>query len=192
MARRLISPHPRLQVTYGVRVDASHFQGNPAFNPLIDSVFGKRNDAVPRGVYVSPRLGFSWTYGTNPQVGGFEGAQRGSRGQISGGIGQFQNLPSSQLIAAAVDQTGLATAAQQLTCIGSAVPVPNWADYLTNTGMIPSTCAGDTVDVLEHCAERRAVRARLHAAAQLARKPQLEHADPRQPVPADERRRRIR
>ena len=77
------------------------------FNPVVDSVFGARNDAVPRGVYVSPRLGFSWTYGTNPQIGGFEGAQRGSRGQISGGIGQFQNLPNSQLIAGAVDQTGL-------------------------------------------------------------------------------------
>ena len=134
----------RLQVTYGVRVDASNFQGNPAYNPLVDSVFGKRNDAVPRGVYVSPRVGFSWTYGTNPQVGGFQGAQRGSRGQISGGIGQFQNLPSSPLIAAAVDETGLPSAAQQLTCIGSAVPVPDWQDYLQNSGSIPTTCADNT------------------------------------------------
>jgi hypothetical protein len=136
-------PAPRLQITYGLRVDAAHFQGSPANNPVIDSVFGTRNDAVPRGVYVSPRLGFSWTYGTNPQVGGFEGAQRGSRGQISGGIGQFQNLPSSQLIAAAVDQTGLPSAAQQLSCVGSAVPLPNWGDYLSSTGNIPSTCVGD-------------------------------------------------
>ncbi len=105
----------RLQVTYGIRVDAAHFQGNPAFNPQLDSIFAQRNDAVPRGVYVSPRLGFSWNYGTNPQIGGFDGAQRGSRGQISGGIGQFQNLPNSPLIAAAVDQTGLPSAAQQLS-----------------------------------------------------------------------------
>lgn len=135
---------PRLQITYGVRVDASNFQGNPAYNAVIDSLFGKRNDAVPRGVYVSPRLGFSWTYGTNPQIGGFEGAARGSRGNISGGIGQFQNLPNSQLIAGAVDQTGLATAAQQLSCVGSAVPTPNWLDYLTSTGTIPTTCADNT------------------------------------------------
>jgi hypothetical protein len=134
----------RLQITYGVRVDASHFQGNPSYNAVVDSVFGKRNDAVPRGVYVSPRLGFSWTYGTNPQVGGFEGAARGSRGNISGGIGEFQNLPSSQLIAGAVDQTGLPTAAQQLSCIGSAVPVANWLDYLQNTGTIPTSCADNT------------------------------------------------
>jgi hypothetical protein len=133
----------RFQLTYGVRVDASHFQGNPAFNPIVDSIFKSRNDAVPRGVYVSPRLGFSWTYGTNPQIGGFQGAQRGSRGQLSGGVGEFQNLPSSQLIAAAVDQTGLPSAAQQLSCIGSAVPTANWADYLTSTGTIPTTCAGE-------------------------------------------------
>ena len=136
-------PERQLQITYGVRVDASHFNGQPAFNPALDSIFGARNDAVPRGVYVSPRLGFSWTYGTNPQIGGFQGAFRGSRGQISGGIGEFQNLPSSQLIAAAVDQTGLPSAAQQLSCIGSAVPVPDWLDYLASTGTIPTTCAGD-------------------------------------------------
>src|SRR4029077_5158391 len=123
--------------------DASHFQGNPDFNPAIDSAFKLRNDAVPRGIYASPRLGFSWTYGTNPQIGGVQGAQGGARGQISGGIGQFQNLPSSPLIAAAVDQTGLPSAAQQLSCIGSAVPSPDWLQYLTNTGMIPTTCSGD-------------------------------------------------
>jgi hypothetical protein len=136
-------PAQRLQITYGLRVDASHFQGNPEFNPVVDSVFSQRNDKVPRGVYVSPRLGFSWTYGTNPQIGGFEGAFRGSRGQISGGIGEFQNLPSSQLIAAAVDQTGLPSAAQQLSCIGSAVPLPDWSDFLSSQGSIPSTCVGN-------------------------------------------------
>lgn len=137
-------PMRQLQLTYGIRVDAAHFQGQPAYNAVVDSVFHQRNDAVPRGVYFSPRLGFSWTYGTNPQIGGFEGAARGSRGQISGGIGQFQNLPSSQLIAGAVDQTGLPSAAQQLSCIGSAVPVASWQDYLTSTGSIPVTCADNT------------------------------------------------
>ncbi len=134
---------PRFQLTYGLRVDASHFQGNPQFNGVVDSVFGARNDAVPRGIYVSPRLGFSWTYGTNPQISGFQGAFRGSRGNISGGIGEFQNLPSSNLIAAAVDQTGLPSAAQQLSCIGSAVPLPDWTDYLSSTGSIPTVCTGD-------------------------------------------------
>jgi hypothetical protein len=132
----------RLQLTYGLRMDLSRFQGNPAYNRLVDSLFGQRNDAVPRGIYFSPRFGFSWTYGTNPQVAGFEGAARGSRGSLSGGIGQFQNLPSSNLIAGAVDNTGLPSAAQQLNCVGSAVPSPQWLQYLQNTGMIPSTCVG--------------------------------------------------
>ena len=136
-------PAARVQLTYGVRVDGSHFQGNPQFNQVVDSVFKTRNDEVPRGVYVSPRLGFSWTYGTNPQIGGFEGAARGSRGQLSGGIGQFQNLPNSSLIAAAVDQTGLPNAAQQLSCIGSAVPFVDWASYLSSVDNIPATCAGN-------------------------------------------------
>jgi hypothetical protein len=137
-------PTRRLQLTYGVRVDAAHFQGNPEYNAAVDSVFGARNDAVPRGVYVSPRFGFSWTYGTNPQIGGFQGAARGSRGNLSGGIGQFQNLPNSNLLASAVDQTGLASAAQQLSCVGSAVPVADWSDYLASTGTIPTTCADNT------------------------------------------------
>ena len=54
--------------------------------------------------------------------------------------------------------------------------------------MIPTHVRRRRDDLLEHRAERLAVRARLHAAAQLAREPQLEHARPRQPVPADERR----
>ena len=36
------------------------------------------------------------------------------------------------------------SAAQQLTCVGTAVPAANWADYLTNTGMIPTECADNT------------------------------------------------
>ncbi|MEO7086299.1 MAG: carboxypeptidase-like regulatory domain-containing protein [Gemmatimonadaceae bacterium] len=132
----------RLQFTYGVRVDAAHFQGNPQYNAQVDSIFNQRNDEVPRGVYVSPRFGFSYRYGTSPQIGGFQGAQRGSLGQISGGVGQFQNLPSSQLIAAAVDQTGLPSAAQQLSCIGSAVPIPDWNAFQANNGNIPTTCVG--------------------------------------------------
>jgi hypothetical protein len=132
----------RLQITYGIRTDVAHFQGSPKFNPTVDSIFGVRNDDVPRGVYVSPRLGFSWTYGTAAQIAGFEGAQRGSRGQVSGGIGQFQNIPSSNLIAAAVDNTGLPEAAQQLSCVGTSVPLPNWSGFLQNPGSIPTTCAG--------------------------------------------------
>ncbi len=40
-------------------------------------LFGVRNDNVPNKIYVSPRVGFSWTYGTGPQIAALRG--RGSR-----------------------------------------------------------------------------------------------------------------
>lgn len=135
---------PRLQLTYGIRMDMSQFQGSPQDNPAIEQIFNIANNHVPRGVYFSPRLGFSWTYGTSPQIQGFQGAFRGSRGQVHGGIGQFQNLPNSQLIAAAVDNTGLPSGAQQISCVGGAIPTPNWAAYLQDPANIPTTCADGT------------------------------------------------
>jgi hypothetical protein len=131
---------PRLQLTYGLRMDVSRFAGNPTENPAIEQTFNVPNDNVPRGVYLSPRFGFSWTYGTSPQIQGFQGAFRGSRGQVHGGIGQFQNLPNSQLIAAAVDNTGLPTGAQQISCVGGAIPTPDWTAYLQDQTAIPTTC----------------------------------------------------
>src|SRR5204863_1906316 len=34
----------------------------------------------------------------------------------------------------------------QLSCIGSAVPVADWLEYLQSTTMIPTTCAGDVTN----------------------------------------------
>jgi hypothetical protein len=130
-----------LQIQYGLRVDANRFQNDPAFNPAIDSIFGERNDRVPSSVYVSPRVGFSWTYGRAAQIAGFEGAARGPRAVVRGGIGVFQNTPSTNSVGAALDNTGLPSAVQQITCIGTATPVPNWAAYAGDASSIPSRCA---------------------------------------------------
>ena len=67
-------------------------------------MFGVRNDHVPNGVYVSPRIGFSWTYGTAPQIGAFEGAARVPRAVVRGGIGVFQNSLSASLPSQAIAQ----------------------------------------------------------------------------------------
>src|SRR6185437_15362564 len=99
------------------------------------------NDFVPSRVYLSPRIGFSWSYGTAPQVGGFMGAVRGPRAVVRGGIGMFQNVGRVTDIGPAVDNTGLATGLQQLTCVGGAAPVPDWQAYLVDPGAIPTTCA---------------------------------------------------
>jgi hypothetical protein len=130
-----------LQIQYGARVDANRFATRPAFNSQIADAFGVRNDFVPNRVYVSPRIGFSWTYGTAAQVAGFEGAQRGPRSVVRGGIGVFQNTPGPGLIGAALENTGLAGSAQQLLCVGSATPTPDWAAYAEDAGSVPSVCA---------------------------------------------------
>ena len=130
-----------LQIQYGVRVDGNHFGATPDLNPQIEQTFGVRNDEVPNRLYLSPRIGFSWTVGTASQVAAFEGAVRGPRAVVRGGIGFFQNSPGTQLIANAIDNTGLSTGVQQLTCVGSATPIPDWDLYLTNPSATPTTCA---------------------------------------------------
>ncbi|MFN8573340.1 MAG: carboxypeptidase regulatory-like domain-containing protein [Gemmatimonadaceae bacterium] len=138
-------PVSNLQLQYGVRVDGNLFSKTPTRNSKVDELFGVRNDVVPNGVYVSPRVGFSWTYGQASQIGGFEGAFRGPRAIVRGGIGVFQATPGTQLTGAAIDNTGLAGGLQQVNCTGIAVPSPEWAQYLANQSSIPAECADGTL-----------------------------------------------
>ena len=41
----------------------------------------------------------------------------------------------------AMDNTGLRRGVQQLVCVGSAAPTPDWAAYTANLGAIPTQCA---------------------------------------------------
>ncbi len=131
---------PDLQIQYGLRLDGSRFDHAPTFNPAVLSTFGVRNDAVPDKLYFSPRIGFSWTVGTAPQVAAFDGAVRGPRAIISGGVGVFQNASNSSLITTAIQQTGLPSGVQQLYCVGTAAPHPDWAAYDQNPNSVPSQC----------------------------------------------------
>ena len=132
---------PDFQLQYGVRIDGNRFGARPDRNTEVETVFGVRNDEVPNRLYISPRIGFSWTVGTASQIAAFEGAVRGPRAVIRGGVGFFQNSPGTQLIGGAIDNTGLPTGVQQLTCVGSATPVPDWDLYLTNPTATPTACA---------------------------------------------------
>ncbi len=133
-----------VQIQYGVRVDGNKFLMGPTANPLVQSAFNLDNAAVPNRFYVSPRVGFSWTYGTDAQVAFIPGMVRAPRAVVRGGIGIFQNTPNTQLIQGAIDNTGLASGLQQLTCFGEAAPSPNWSDYQVDVGTIPNTCADGT------------------------------------------------
>ncbi|MBW8769422.1 MAG: TonB-dependent receptor [Gemmatimonadetes bacterium] len=159
-----------LQVQYGVRLDANRFSATPAYNSELERLFGERNDRAPNRLYASPRIGFSWNYGTAPTISGFEGAMRGPRAVVRGGIGVFQGLPAATSIGSAIDNTGLAGALQQITCVGAAVPVPDWAAYAANPSAIPSRCAdGSTGSVFASDAPNATLFARDFAAPRSVR-----------------------
>ncbi len=136
--------NPSLQVQYGVRVDANQFIDRPELNPAVESTFGVRNDVLPNQVLVSPRLGFSWTYGQAPEIPGFDGALRGPRAVVRGGVGVFQNAPGTQLTGNSLDNTGLASGVQNIACVGAAAPIPDWVTYGVDASQIPVLCANGT------------------------------------------------
>ena len=137
-------PTDDLQLQYGLRLDGNRFSSEPLYNSSVEQLFGSRNDRVPNRVYLSPRIGFSWTYGTAPQIAAFQGAVRGPRAVVRGGVGIFQSTPNAQSIGSALDNTGLPSAVQQIACVGVAAPTPDWAAYAANEGSIPTQCADGT------------------------------------------------
>ena len=130
----------QLQFQFGLRIDGNRFTSAPDLNPDLVTVFGERNDRVPNHLYFSPRVGFSWSYGTAPEIAGFMGAVRGPRAVVRGGIGMFQNTPNTTLISGAIDNTGLASALQQVICAGAATPIPDWNSYVTDPSTVPAQC----------------------------------------------------
>ena len=151
-----------VQLTYGVRLEHSTFLNAPAYNPRVDELFGRRTDELPSEIHLSPRVGFTWIVGAQaPGAGARRPASgrrtgRGGRGSdanalvLRGGVGEFRGRTPTQLFASAIDATGLPDGEQQLACIGSAVPVPDWTGYLLDPATIPGECAdGGTGPVVE-------------------------------------------
>ena len=134
-------PAAGVQVQYGVRVDANRFLSTPALNEAVRDALGLRNDAVPDRAYLSPRVGVQWFYGKSPQISYAPGSARPPRAVIHAGVGVFQNMAPAALIAPAVSSTGLANSTRTITCVGSAVPFPDWNAFLTDDGSIPTRCA---------------------------------------------------
>src|SRR5207302_3318868 len=56
-----------------------------------------------------------------------------------------QNTPNTTLISGAIDNTGLASALQQILCAGPATPTPDWSGYESDPSVIPSQCADGSV-----------------------------------------------
>ena len=132
-----------LQFQLGLRGDAVLFPTVPQYNAEVDQLFGLRTDHAPNTFALSPRIGFTWTIGTAPaSYGTMLGPSQAPR--LSGGIGRFASTPNSNLLGTAIDETGLPSGAQQLTCTGPAVPAVNWKNFLDDPQSIPTACADGT------------------------------------------------
>ena len=128
---------PRLQLTYGARLEASSYPDAPAFNAALDSAFaGVRTDRFPSEIRLSPRVGFTYTLArsnTGP-----------SPGSIRGGFGEFRGRAASQLFASAADATGLTNGQTQIVCVGPTVPAPDWETFASDPELVPSSCSGNS------------------------------------------------
>lgn len=134
----------RLRLTYGARVEGNRFLTAPAYNSLVDQLFGLRTDLTPNSVHVSPRLGFSWSHGTVPfrMKSGY--GNESQRGLFWGGVGEFRNVLRPELLEGAMNATGLHPDVAQLACVGAAAPRPEWDRYAHSVATIPDHCADGT------------------------------------------------
>lgn len=124
-------PADPLQLTAGVRFEHTRYD-EPAFrNAAVDDAFGLRTGAPGSESRLSPRLGFSWVLS----------AQGEPLELLRGGIGEFRGLTPSSLLIGASEQTGAPGSEVQLTCVGAAVPTPDWAAYAADPASIPTRCA---------------------------------------------------
>lgn len=130
-----------LRIQYGLRADFQRFDEQPAYNALVDSVLGARNDHVPNRVALSPMIGFTWKHGTYHTYDGRD-VISDTRFAIIGGIREYRSGVRASDVDGVARQNGLPSAVQDLLCVGGATPVPNWSAYATSPANIPSMCAG--------------------------------------------------
>jgi hypothetical protein len=130
-----------LTVDAGVRADLLHVDGHAPYNAAVDSIFGRRTDAMPRRrVHISPRLGFTWDLpGEHEQ-------------RLRGGVGLFTGRPPLAWIAPALSTygggTGVLHCGFRPTDAGSP-PVfqPDARDPPTACTSGPSLASNPTADV---------------------------------------------
>lgn len=138
---------PSLQLLYGARIEANRFTTGQASNGAVGRSFDASTTEAPNRVHVSPRMGFTWYPGRAPggrgiRINSYAIQSLAPEIMVRGGIGEFRNLPSPNLLADASSASGLPGSLARLTCIGDAVPSPQWAQYVNDPGTIPRQCMG--------------------------------------------------
>lgn len=140
-------PSRWFNVLYGARVEGNMFGAAPERNTALESALGVKTGVAPASVHVSPRIGFTWLYNRNKENGNGSTQNnvgrffRTSTGTIRGGIGEFRDLLRPNVLADSRAGTGLSGSTSSLSCVGAAVPVPDWRLFETSPEAIPTRCA---------------------------------------------------
>lgn len=86
----------RFSLTWGARMDLMALGNHAPFNPLVDSIFRRRTDEMPRErAHISPRLGFVWNL------------DDGARDKLRGGLGIFTGRPPRAWLRPALTDYGV-------------------------------------------------------------------------------------
>ncbi len=135
------------QLTYGLRLEGSSYGDPPAYDSAVYSAFHLRTDQLPTEWQLSPRAGFTWTFGSAP-AGDFQ-AYQPATWVVRGGVGEFRNQSPTNLVAQARAATGIPQSSTALvSCVGGDVPAPNWGQYFANPDSIPGACLNGGVPQL--------------------------------------------
>ncbi|HKH94445.1 MAG TPA: carboxypeptidase-like regulatory domain-containing protein, partial [Gemmatimonadaceae bacterium] len=138
------APSRFLGVMYGARLEADGFANAPASNPALEQSLGVRTGIAPARLHVSPRLGITYTYNRDRENGSGTGQNpvgrfyRSPVGTLRAGIGEFRDLLRPGILADASAATGLPGGTLTLSCVGSAVPQPDWSSF--DAGTSPTQC----------------------------------------------------
>ena len=156
------------QLQGGLRMDFAHPGTIPLYNPAVEQTFGVRTDEIPLDVGMSPRIGFTWTSkarrgqgtaGGASTLGGLSAEAIRSMSPdmvssivsmqrsttlpgvaVSGTFGAYRGTVNTGTIAELVESTGLPGTRITLSCVGDAVPLPDWR----NMSEGPTACADGT------------------------------------------------
>ncbi len=136
-------PRRGVQIQLGLQFQGTAIPSRPQYNPVVDSLFGRRTDRIPGAFGVSPMLGFNWTPHTARS--GAVAPRNLFGGTLFGGVRRIAQPIDAASVESVIRTTGLQNAAQQLRCVGDATPIPDWSAYLDAVGNIPTTCADGTI-----------------------------------------------
>ncbi|MCU0635814.1 MAG: hypothetical protein MUE41_13145 [Gemmatimonadaceae bacterium] len=142
------APSRFFNLIWGARVEGSGSASALLPNPAVDAALGVRTGRAPTRLHVSPRVGFSYYFNRSRRNGnGMRSSETGryyryATGVLRGGIGEFRSLLLPEQVASVAARTGLPGSTLALSCVGAAVPAPDWNRFLGDVTTIPSTCVG--------------------------------------------------